>query len=104
MPLLIDYYLTEKLKLSIGPEISSLGSPKNILNDSTKVNIRDTFNKKWELSGSVGMSYSFDYFVDIGLKYNRAFTKVADYDPLIDRRNLYNNYLQFYFLLKIANN
>lgn len=98
MPLLLDIYPVKRLKLSAGPEISYLAGAKN-----DTVSVLNTYDKRWEISGTVGISYSLSFFADIGLRYNMAFTKVAEYDPLLDRRNLFNQYVQVNLVLKIAN-
>lgn len=103
VPLSIDLYVFEKIKLSVGPEFSYLGKANNIKNDSTTVSILDTYNKRWELSGSVALSYSISFFSDIGIKYNRSFTNVSNRDAILNRKNLYNQYFQVFLLLKIAN-
>lgn len=103
LPILLDIYPIEKLKISVGPELSYLAKATNIKNGSTKESILDTYNKRWELSGSASVSYSISFFADLGVKYNRSFTHVSNVDPILDRKNLYNKYLQIFLLLKIAN-
>lgn len=101
LPFLIDYYPIERLKISVGPEISFLTGARN--KGDTTVSIANMYNNKWELSGTVGVSYSLGYFADFGVRYNSAFTKISDMDALIDRRKLFNQYFQAYLLFKIAN-
>lgn len=102
-PVLLDIYPVKRVKISVGPEIAYLASARSRTNDTTKVSILNTFNNRWELSGTVGISYSPDFFIDFGVRYNRAFTDAADMDAVLNRRKLYNEYFQFYMLLKIAN-
>ena len=101
-PILIDYYPIEKLKFSIGPEVSYLAKAKNILNDSTSTKLID-YDKKWEFSGALGVSYSVSFFMDLGFRFNTAFTQSSDFDAVLNRRKIRNRYMQFFVLLKIAN-
>lgn len=103
MPLLLDFHPSKRLKVSAGPEFSYLLTSKNRLNDSTKVKFQNIYNKNWDVSGAIGVSYSLDYFVDIGVRYNRSFTKEKRLDPVLDTRNLYHQYFQIFLLWKIAN-
>lgn len=102
IPVLFDFYPLEKIKISAGPELSYLMAARN-LNDTITTSLMDTYSRRWELSGTVGVSISPTFFLDIGMRYNMAFTYAAREDELLQARNLYNNYLQIYILLKIAN-
>lgn len=103
LPVLIDIYPIEKLKISFGPEISYLANAKNRVNDSTKVSLLGTYDNRWELSGTVGISYSIAFFADLGLRYNTSFTKISAYDPTLEHRNLFNQYFQVFMVFKVAN-
>lgn len=102
MPLLFEVYPIKRLKLSAGIEPAYLISAKNHVNDSTKRSLLDTYNR-WEVSGVLGASFTPVYFLDIGFRYTTAFTKAAEQDAIIDRKNIYNQYLQFFVVFKIAN-
>ena len=103
LPFLIDLYPVNKLKLSLGPEVSYLSKAQNEINDGTKVSILNIYDNRWELSGTIGLSYSLDFFLDLGLRYNRAFTRISDFDATIDRKDLYTEYFQVYLTFKILN-
>lgn len=103
VPVLLDFYPIKQIKISAGPEISYLVSARNHSNDSTSQNLLNTYDNRFEVAGLVGASISLTYFMDFGVRYSQSFTKVSKYDALLDRKNLYNSYLQFYILLKIAN-
>jgi len=102
LPVLFDFYPIKNLKISVGPEVAFLAKTKLMIADTTQ-SISSTYNKRWELSGTVGISYSIDFFVDLGLRYNTAFTKVAEMDAILNRQKLFNQYLQVYLMFKIAN-
>lgn len=102
-PILFDYYPTERIKVSFGPEVVHLLNAKNHINDSTSVGINNTYNRNWELSATLGLSYTLNFFTDLGIRFNTAFTKATEYDAVLDRRRLYNRYFQVFLMFKIAN-
>lgn len=102
IPLLLDVYPFDKLKLSLGLEPGYLVSAVNKEAGETPQSIVDNYNR-FEVSGILGASYSLAFFADIGFRYNLSFTDVADYDPLLDANNLSNQYWQAFLILKIAN-
>lgn len=102
-PILFDYFPTEKLKLSIGPEIGFLADARNRLTDSTSVGIDDVYDKRWDISGTLSVSYALDFFMDIGARYNRSFTKFGNLDAVLNRRDQYSEYFQIFLAFKIAN-
>lgn len=105
IPFLIDFYPIQKLKISAGPEIGLLaGAKKYSINDSTRVSpLNTSYNNRFELSGTISASYSLDYFIDLGVRYNVGFTEISGYDPRLERRNIKNKYFQVFVLFKIAN-
>jgi len=102
-PILFDYYLTEKVKLSAGPEFAYLTGAQNQLNDSTEIDITSIYSNRFEVGGTVGASFSLTFFLDVGLRYNMAFAKIADFDPRTRKIDVTTDYLQFFLLFKIAN-
>ncbi len=102
-PVLLDIYPSENLRLSVGPEISFLADARNRTTDSTSVNLNSVFDKRWELSGTIGLSYALDFFVDIGARYTHGFSKYENLDAILNRREQYNSYFQIYFGIKLAN-
>lgn len=103
MPVLLDLYPTERLRLSIGPEIGYLLDARNRLTDSTSATLEDVFTNRWELSGTIGATYSLNFFTDVGVRYSLGLTDIADMDAVLDRRKLKTSSLQFFFYFKIAN-
>lgn len=103
-PLLLDVnLLNNKLKLSVGPELSYLLAANNHANDSTTTSILNTYDNRFEVGVAAGASVSVSFFMDLGLRYSRSFTHVSSHDPLLGRRDLYNQYLQAFVVFKIAN-
>ncbi len=102
-PILIDFYPVKNLRLGFGPEVSFLLSGRNRINDTTKINIKESFDNQHELSGTISLSYSMSFFADFGVRYNRGFTVLTKSDGILNRRNLMSEYLQIFILLKIAN-
>lgn len=103
LPVLFDYYPTEKLKLSAGPEIGFLADARNRLTDSTSISIDDVYDNRWDISGTLSVSYALDFFLDIGARYNRSFTKFDKLDAVLNRRDQYTDYFQIFLSFKIAN-
>ncbi|PIB34522.1 hypothetical protein BFP72_03400 [Reichenbachiella sp. 5M10] len=101
--LLLDIYPLDWLKISVGPEFGYLLGATNYATDSTSQNLLNTYDQRFEVSGTIGASVSVLYFLDLGVRYNRSFTTVSQYDAILNRKDLYNSYLQFFVLLKIAN-
>jgi len=102
-PILFNYSPIPNFKVSVGPELAYLTEARNIPNDSTKISILDDYDNRWEISGTLGASYSLSFFADVGVRYSLAFTDLASSDALIDSRNLYTQYFQVFLLLKVAN-
>lgn len=103
IPLLVDYYPTKKLKISAGPEIGFLADARNRLTDSTSVTIDNIYDQRWDVSGTIGVSYALDFFVEVGARYNRSFTKFSNLDAVLNRRDQYSEYFQLFLSFKIAN-
>lgn len=103
LPVLFDYYPTEKLKLSAGPEIGFLADARNRLTDSTSVGIDAIYDNRWDISGTLSVSYALDFFLDVGVRYNRSFTKFDKIDAVLNRKDQYTEYLQIFLAFKIAN-
>lgn len=103
MPVFIDFYPFSRLKISAGPEVSYLGWARNKVNDSTAIDVSNVYDQRWEFSGTLGVSFAVSYFLDLGIRYNQSFTKAASIDAVLDRRDLYNRYVQLALVWKIAN-
>lgn len=102
-PILVDYYLHDKIRISIGPEISYLLKAENQSSDSTQSSILDIYSNRLEVSGILSASASVTYFLDIGARYSHSFSKISSYDSYLDLTDLSNSYAQIYLLMKIAN-
>lgn len=76
MPLLVDFYVVNKLSLSIGLEPALLLSAKYIY-DGGKI---DAFwdYEDFELSGLIGMIYRPLDFLDIGFRYSIGITYLSE--------------------------
>lgn len=102
VPLLVDFLMIKPLKISIGPEVGYLSKAQKVMTD-TSMSIMRTYNKRWDISTTVGVSYPVTFYMDVGLRYNKSFTRVANSDAVLNRRRLTNQYLQFYLTFKIVN-
>jgi len=109
LPILSDFYLSDKFYLSIGPEINFLLNAKNKSSYGTQ-KITD-LNNKFEFSGVVSGAYNISNNLDIGIRYSRGLTQISDkvfwvFDESDDdpaELKDYNQYLQFFIKLKINN-
>ena len=77
VPILLDYHVTEKLAISIGPEIG--------------FSLSDSYfrRKKVELSGVLGVSYRLLEHFEAGLKIGSAIT------PSFQRKFTYSTYTEY---------
>jgi hypothetical protein len=86
LPVLADFYLTQKVFLSVGPEFAFwLNSPSN--------------GNKFEVSGLAGLNYQITKKIDVGLRYSHALTysvKTEEiyFDYGLISKKQYNQYLQ----------
>lgn len=103
LPVLANYYFTDKFYISFGPEFACLMNKAG--NASS---LPDTFTpveeNAVEISGLIGVNYSITRNIDLGLRYNHSLTyfSVATwinrrYPPghgIMGYSNVYNQYLQ----------
>uniref|UniRef100_UPI003216A2A5 porin family protein n=1 Tax=uncultured Draconibacterium sp. TaxID=1573823 RepID=UPI003216A2A5 len=109
LPVLSDFYFSDKLYFSIGPEINYLLNAKNKSNNATQ-KITD-LNRKLELSGVVGGAYKVSDILDIGIRYSHGLTQISDkvfwvtddFNENPKELKDYNHYLQFFIQLKVIN-
>ncbi|MFA5330592.1 MAG: porin family protein [Prolixibacteraceae bacterium] len=109
LPILSDFYLSDKLYFSIGPEVNYLLNAKNKSDYGTQ-EITD-LNKKFELSGAIGGAYKIFNNLDIGIRYSHGLTQISDkvlwvineFNENSMEMKDYNQYFQFFIRLKIKN-
>jgi hypothetical protein len=94
LPVLADFYLIKRLKISLGSEFSFLTNPDNI--------------EKFEMSGLLGLSFDLNNKLDLGLRYSRGFTSTSSIlltdefgNPTDDYYKEYNQYLAVFVRFKI---
>ena len=99
MPVLADIYFTDKIFLSVGPELAYLLNAK-IKTVSDKGDISDIYDRKFELSGIAGINYKITGKFDAGFRYSHGFmyTMEIPYTDanghLIAKSEEYNQYFQ----------
>ena len=93
IPLLADFYITEKLYMSVGPEFGYLIDAKAVYSNGDNVSLPGY--KRLELSGLIGLNYRVLEKLDIGVRFSRGLTDTNKYDKE------YNEYLQILFRFKI---
>ena len=106
MPILVDFYLTDKFFLSLGPEIACMvnarANSKNLSYD-----ISNFYDHVLELSGLFGINYSIMKNIDLGIRYNHGLTHITKVgftnetgEPLGEMKE-YNQYFQLIVRCKI---
>jgi hypothetical protein len=75
MPILSDFYLSDRLYLSIGPEINYLLSAKNKYESNTQ-DIVEYLNR-FELSGMAAISFKINETVSTSFRYSHGLTEVS---------------------------
>ena len=103
LPIMLDIYPTDFIRLNVGGEMDYLASAKNRLNDGTKEDITDNFDQRTSFAALAGINLSMTYFMDLGLRYSYPITSISEQDPILNIRNTKVHYLQAYMMLKIAN-
>jgi hypothetical protein len=106
MPVLADFYLTDKLFISIGPEVGYMINAKAKFKASSN-DISEMYDNKFELSGLLGFNYTIIKNFDIGIRYNHGITyttKISINDVngnFIGSTRVYNQYFQLVVRFKI---
>lgn len=103
LPIMLDIYLFEFVRLNVGGEMSYLASAKNRLDDGSKEDVTRNFDQRTVFSALAGVNLSMTYFMDLGVRYNYPLTNVSQNDPLLGIENTKVHYVQAYMMLKIAN-
>ncbi len=87
IPILGEFYLNDKLALSIGPELAYL--------------VNEQFFQNFELSGALGINYNVYGNFDIGLKYSRGLTyfvktQIVNQEGYQEFGTIFNQYFQVF--------
>ncbi|WP_423126487.1 porin family protein [Gaoshiqia sp. Z1-71] len=108
LPGLLDFYLLDGLFLSIGPEIDYLINAKVKSNRGSE-DVTDLF-RKFEFSGTTGVTYHIFDRYDVGFRYSHGLTKISDRlfwitddDANTIKLKGYNQSLQFFIKFSIKN-
>jgi len=104
LPILADFYLTDRLSISIGPEFSFFLSSK-AKGEHATFNTSDDHDQL-EVSGIIGIKYSLLKFLEIGLRYNHGINSpsslmwIDDFGSIVDFSKQYYQYSQFTLRIK----
>jgi len=106
LPVLFDYYIADKFYVSIGPELSYMMNAKVKSKDNSN-DITDLYDRRFELSGLVGINYRIIDKLDIGLRYNHGLTYTSkitwtnEFGESVGELKDYNQYFQLIVKWKI---
>ncbi len=106
LPVLADFYLSEKIFISVGPEFAYQINAKANAKDYS-LDISDLYDNDFELSGIIGINYNIQKHFDVGVKYSHGLTYVSK-NSLVDEAGEssedskeYNQYFQLFVRFKI---
>ena len=102
-PVMVDFYPTSKLRLSVGPELNYLLDGRNEINSDSSITLKNVIDSRLLVSGAASVSYALDYYIDIGVRYSRDFTVLSDLDAILNRRKTRHQTFQVFLYFKIAN-
>lgn len=106
VPIFIDFYLNKNLSLSVGPEFAYMINTKAKSNENSS-DLTDLYDKKFEVSGLIGINYNIIKYIDIGLRYNHGltYTQIISFTDKtgteVGEGKVYNQYFQFFVRFKI---
>lgn len=98
LPVLVEYRLRNNIYLSGGPELAYLANAKLRVEDFS-VDMNGIYNRKFELSGILGIHYKIFEKIDVGLRMNIGLTNISTYWTLGNQGpfNDFNLYSQVVF-------
>lgn len=106
IPILADFYLTNKLFISIGPELAYMLNAKVKSKDNSN-DISDIYDNDFEISGLIGINYNIIKKLDIALRYSHGLSYTmkiiwrGDFGDYLGKSKEYNQYFQLLVRLKI---
>jgi hypothetical protein len=108
LPVLSDFYLSNKLYFSIGPEMNYLLHARN-KHESVSQNIAEYLNK-FELSGLAAINYNINEVFTVSFRYSHGVTEIAKntlwvYSETDNPNEVkdYNQYFQLLIKIKLKN-
>ena len=106
LPVLTDFYMSNRFFVSIGPELSYLLSAKTNQEGLNKVT--DIFDNRFEFSGVVGINYNINKNLDTGIRFNHGISCIDKIvltndtnGEITGESRLYNRYIQCFVRFKI---
>ena len=105
LPVLAEFYATQKLYFSVGPEFAYLLNARYKMQEKT--DITDIYDNRFEVSGLAGVNYNIYQNFDIGLRYSRGLTKTTGIiftnsaGEYAGESKEFNQYLQFIVKFKL---
>jgi len=106
MPVLFDIYVTNKIFISVGPELAYMISATSKSMEGL-YDIWDLYNRNFEVSGLIGINFNVIKNFDIGIRYNHGITWISKVIYFDTDNNIktpseeFNQYLQVFLRFKI---
>ncbi len=100
LPILMDIYLTKKVCLSLGPEIAYMINAKLKDTEHSGSNT-DSYHKRFELSGNIGLNYEITEKIGVNFRYNRGLTytrELTQFANLVNSNDIPKEYNQYFQL------
>jgi hypothetical protein len=107
LPMLLDIYLTKKICLSAGPEIAYMINAKLKLKEHYPGSNTDSYDKRLELSGIIGLNYKITEKFSANFRYNYGLTYIRELTQFENSVNSteikeYNQYFQLSIRYKLV--
>jgi hypothetical protein len=108
IPILSDFYLSDRFYVSIGPEINYLINAKNKYGSDTQDIVK--YTNRFELSGMIGISYKINEIISTSIRYSHGLTEISD-DIIWTNTEIenpedskeFNQYLQILIKMRLKN-
>jgi hypothetical protein len=101
LPMLLDIYLTKKICLSAGPEIAYMINAKLKLKEHNPGSNTDSYDKRFELSGIIGLNYKITEKFGVNIRYNHGLTytrELTQFENLVNSTTIPTEYNQYFQL------
>ena len=106
IPILVDLYMSNKLFLSIGPELAYMINARAKSKDNS-YDISNLYDNEFEISGLIGINYNIIEKIDVGLRYSHGLSYTmkilwrSGFGDYVGESKDYNQYFQLIVKFRI---